>query len=174
MVHERLSHDEVADADGHRFRYELVAEHMRQGDRVLDVACGIGYGAEILADHAPPHTYRGIDRDGVDARYLKYGWFKHADLNTWRPAVCDYDIAVSFETLEHLENPQHLANVIMDARLLMFVSVPTVPTKHTNPYHLHDFTVDDVIEMFAEVTCVDVIAQPEELSHIFIFRKGRA
>lgn len=173
MTLERITAEHVAHEQGHRERYELAASLIKDGDRVLDVACGIGYGAHILATHAPRHTYRGVDRDGVDVRFLQYGWFTHANLDVWNPEE-PFDVAITFETLEHLTNPQHLVDVVKQATRLVLVSVPTVPTKHFNEYHLHDFTVDDVLTMFADLDCVDVIAQPEELSHIFIFRKERA
>lgn len=173
MTLERITADHVAHEHGHRYRYELAASLITEGDRVLDAACGIGYGAEILHEHAPAHSYYGVDRDGVDARYLRHGWFTHADLNVWKPTH-PFDVAITFETLEHLTNPQHLARTVQKARRLVLVSVPTVPTKHFNEYHLHDFTVDNILELFSGLVCVDVIPQPEELSHIFIFRKGRA
>jgi hypothetical protein len=47
--------------------------------------------------------------------------------------------------------------------------VPTRPTKHFNPYHLHDFTVDDILTMFDNVELLHLEDQPEELSHIFVF-----
>lgn len=171
---ERITAEEVQHQHGHTQRYELAASLLQPGDRVLDAACGIGYGAEILHTHGPRHTYEGIDRDGVDARYLKYGWFTHTDLNTWQPTDTTWDVAISFETLEHLADPQHLADVISHARRVLCISVPTQPTKHFNPYHLHDFTVDDIPAMFPDWCLDQLIEQPEELSHIFIFRRASA
>jgi hypothetical protein len=43
-----------------------------------------------------------------------------------------------------------------------------------NEYHLHDFTVDDVVAMFDKVELFYLEDQPEELSHIFVFRKPDA
>lgn len=165
---ERISAADVGQQPGHVQRYEIAARLVQAGDVVLDAACGVGYGAEILADRAPVHTYYGVDRDGVDARYLRHGWFTHADLNTWSPQF-GFDVGICLETLEHLANPLHLAAVMASARKSLIVSVPTEPTKHLNPYHLHDFTVDDVCRMFEGLTLVELIPQPAELSHIFVF-----
>jgi hypothetical protein len=41
---------------------------------------------------------------------------------------------------------------------------------HNNEHHLHDFTVDDVLAMFASARDITVIEQPTENSHIFIIR----
>lgn len=172
MTVERITADEVPAQHGHRDRYELAASLVRAGDTVLDAACGIGYGAAILAEHAPAHAYWGVDRDGVDPRYLQHGWFTHANLDTWQPDF-EYDVAISFETLEHVHNPQHLATTLSLARRTIIVSVPTVPTTHFNKFHTHDFTADDIPPMFPNWELAELIPQPSELSHIFIFRKAQ-
>lgn len=169
---ERITAEEVPAQTGHVWRYTLAAGLVRAGDRVLDVACGIGYGAQVLAEHAPEHAYYGVDRDGVDGRYLRFGWFQHADLDMWVPPTADFDLIVSFETLEHLRDPHHLASqVIAGTRRDAIVSVPTVPTRHFNEYHLHDFDVDDVPRLLPTLRLVDVIAQPAELSHVYVFTR---
>lgn len=168
---ERISASEVPTQTGHTWRYELASALVNTGDTVLDAACGIGYGSEILHRLAKPHTYFGVDKDGVDPQYLNHGWFTHADLDTWSPGFT-FDVGICFETLEHVADPARLAHTMMQATCSIIVSVPTVPTKHFNPYHLHDFTVDDIPRMFAGARLDQVLPQPEELSHIFIFRNG--
>jgi hypothetical protein len=60
-------------------------------------------------------------------------------------------------------------SVLKQTKRIILVSVPTRPTKHFNPYHLHDFTVDDILTMFDNVELLHLEDQPEELSHIFVF-----
>jgi hypothetical protein len=91
------------------------------------------------------------------------------NLDEWVPDF-GWDVSVCFETLEHLTNPQHLADQVAKAKRLVIVSVPTRPTKHFNHFHLHDFTVDDVLAMFEGSELLHLEDQPEELSHIFVFR----
>jgi 2-polyprenyl-3-methyl-5-hydroxy-6-metoxy-1,4-benzoquinol methylase len=111
-----------------------------------------------------------VDRaDAIDSEFLPYGWFTAADLDAWEPSI-RFDVAVCFETLEHLSEPARLARVLCQAQRLAVVSVPTVPTKHMNEFHLHDFTVESLLKLFPWYDSVEVIPQPEELSHIFIFR----
>ena len=56
----------------------------------------------------------------------------------------------------------------------IFVSAPIVPTKHANPYHLHDFTQAQVERMFTDRGWwIDRrVDQPEELSMMWVFRRG--
>jgi 2-polyprenyl-3-methyl-5-hydroxy-6-metoxy-1,4-benzoquinol methylase len=164
---ERITPDQVDAQAGHVYRYEFARDWVAEAESVLDIACGIGYGAKILAQ--PGLAYVGIDKIEPDAKYKKYGrWVSGVDLNTYE-LDSKFDVAVCFETLEHLQNPQHLADQLMANARTILVSVPTRPTKHMNEYHLHDFTVDDVVAMFDKVELFYLEDQPEELSHIFVF-----
>lgn len=164
---ERISSDQVDAQPGHVYRYRLALDWIENGQSVIDVACGVGYGAKILAQKNV--EYLGVDKIAPEPEYAQYGhWIHNIDLNTWK-CYFNFNVALCFETLEHLENPQHLANELMAAAPLIIVSVPTRPTKHMNEYHLHDFTVDDITEMFGPAELVHLEDQPEELSHIFVF-----
>lgn len=171
MVWERIPSDGWRAQRGHVERYELAATLIQPGDTVLDAACGIGYGATVLAEEAPAHTYWGADRE--PAELLDADRFLQVDLDTWEPDF-GFDVAVCFETLEHLADPARFASILLRASRLVVASVPTVPTKATNPYHLHDFTVDTAAALFTSGRIVDVIPQPAEVSHIFIIETGAA
>jgi hypothetical protein len=61
-----------------------------------------------------------------------------------------------------------LASVLaLHTQRVIFVSVPTVPTVHVNPHHLHDFAEADVPPLFPGFAVAEVWAQPEELSHVW-------
>lgn len=164
---ERISSDQVDAQPGHVYRYRLALDWIENGQSVIDVACGVGYGAKILAEKDV--QYFGVDKIEADDKYIQYGnWLFGVDLNAHR-LNWKGDVAICFETLEHLENPQHLANELMASAPVIIVSVPTRPTKHMNEYHLHDFTVDEIVAMFDGAELVHLEDQPEELSHIFVF-----
>lgn len=153
---------------GHLYRYELAAEFIEPSEMVLDVACGIGYGASIMLAQKS-FDYVGVDKVEPAEEFSHLGvFYSGIDLDSWRPSF-EWDVTVCFETLEHVQNPKHLAEQVSKAGRLVIVSVPTRPTKHFNPYHLHDFTVDDVLELFAGHELLHIEDQPEELSHIFVF-----
>ena len=46
---ERITPDQVDAQAGHVYRYELARDWVAEAESVLDIACGIGYGAKILA-----------------------------------------------------------------------------------------------------------------------------
>lgn len=165
---ERIPAEAWRSQAGHVERYALAADLASPGEVILDAASGVGYGATVLREAGWTGTYHAADMPGVhDPRFP--GTVHEVDLNTWQPPF-EFDVALCFETLEHLDDPAAWARQVSRTKRLAVVSVPTVPTKHFNPWHLHDFTVDDVPALFPDLTCVEVIPQPSELSHIFIFK----
>ena len=144
---------------GHIERYEMARDLLQEGDTVLDATCGIGYGKAVLEWD----DYVGVDREPVTAFT---GDFRVEDLDTWEPDF-EFSMGLCFETLEHLQNPERWCQIMLRATRLLMISVPTVPTKHINQWHLHDFTVEDILK-WLEGYEVEVIPQPHELSHIFI------
>jgi SAM-dependent methyltransferase len=90
----------------HMHRYAFAAQWCA-GARVLDAACGEGYGAALLARMAGDVT--GVD---ISAPAVEHARKRYADLNGLHFEVADctqlpfepdsFDVVVSFETLEHL------------------------------------------------------------------------
>jgi len=133
---------------GHYFRYRLARGFMEDGDTVLDAACGVGYGSRLLSDLAA--TVWAYDADGVALGRARARY--DADNITWREADLDdldelpaVDVAVSFETLEHLGDPGHFVELLhISARRLIVLSAPVTKTVGINPHHQHDFTEDEL------------------------------
>lgn len=142
----------------HLERYRFAAEHLRPG-RVLDIACGVGYGTALLAQAGGPQ----VDCLGVDVseEAIDYARGHYA-----RPGVAyqvgdalqfeddsGFDLIVSLETVEHLADPGRLLARL--AALLrpggkLVASVPTTPSVDLNPHHLHDFTERSFRALVAE------------------------
>lgn len=167
---ERIPADSWHTHSGHVARYLYAGRHTREGEIVNDIACGVGYGAGLLLKG----SYRGYDRPGVPDPSFP-GTFHTADLDDpqWEPSPAD--VTVCFETLEHVEDPGHLARVICrTTRRAIVVSVPVVPTTHLNPHHLHDFTEADIPPLFPGFEVADDWPQPEELSHVWLLERRDA
>jgi 2-polyprenyl-3-methyl-5-hydroxy-6-metoxy-1,4-benzoquinol methylase len=90
----------------YRFGMAFVA-----GARVLDVACGVGYGSQILKQ-AGAREVVGVDNDPdtiAAARRrpaLPQVEFQVGDAQALAPELGVFDVAVSFETIEHLPEPK--------------------------------------------------------------------
>jgi SAM-dependent methyltransferase len=159
---------------GHEARYALAAGFLRPGDVVVDAACGIGYGALVLDAHRDV-TYYGVDRDTsiVAVEGHPRRTFIEADLQTWQPPF-EFDVAVGFETIEHLENYQTYIQWVRRSKRYIIVSVPIVPTKHDNVFHVHDFGRDDIIQLVTadEWRLFQYFDQPWEKACVYVFARS--
>ena len=94
----------------HWHRYHFAARQV-VGKRVLDVACGSGYGTALLARHAAHATGADLSQEAIDHAKRAYADLKNT---TFLQASCtqlpladaSIDVAVSFETLEHIEGQE--------------------------------------------------------------------
>ena len=165
MSIERITNPFVSpDTYGHEFRYHLAKGFVRPGDTVLDAACGTGYGRRIM----DPSFYIGVDKEQPNPSVPG----AVADLQTWMP-LWAFDIAVGFETIEHLEDFSHYVEVLKQARRWIIVSTPVIPTVGTNPYHLHDFAPGDLAHIFedGDWETYQVVQQPSEYSEIIVLKR---
>lgn len=133
---------------GHTFRYLLARGLLLPGETVLDAACGVGYGSHILAKNAK--WVYAIDGDPKALGVAR----KHYDTTNvcWQETDLDranelplVDVAVSFETIEHLDDPQGFAAMLRAAAArLIILSAPVIPTVGVNPHHKHDFSEESL------------------------------
>lgn len=141
----------------HMERYEFAARQLG-GQRILDMACGCGYGTALLAERHPECQITGVDIDPAAIAYAQ----EHYRLPNLRYVCANaeqfadeqpFDSIVSLETIEHLPSPQRLIGNY--ARLLasggqIIASVPITPTLDGNPHHLHDFSRRSFFSLFRQ------------------------
>jgi len=159
------------DRRGHEFRYRLAAGFCRSGDKILDAACGGGYGAALLAA-GRPLQYNGVDRDLADVPQPTQWAFWNADLENWEPDF-DFDLFIGFETIEHLEDCSAYVRAAKRARRWIILSCPVVPTVGQNPYHRRDFEPGELPGLFVDDDweLYQSLSQPSELSEIYVLRR---
>ena len=88
----------------HLERYRFARELLKPGQKVLDIACGTGYGTDILLKHGCEVIGADID-DGI-LEEAKKKWnhsdFRAADVLNLPFEKGAFDAVVSFETIEHV------------------------------------------------------------------------
>lgn len=142
----------------HLARYRWAAQYT-QGFRVLDAATGCGYGAALLRESGAREVI-GIDR-AVEAitwaneRYVSPGVaFHQLELSCLTvERLGQFDVIVSFETLEHLLDPHAVVAVFRSLLAPGGQLLCSVPSEYyrdnANPYHLSQFELSSFREMLA-------------------------
>jgi SAM-dependent methyltransferase len=153
---------EIAYEHWHRYAF---ARRFVGGKRVLDAACGEGYGTALLGAVAASVTGVDIDMATIERARATYGEGKRirfiAGSCTGFPLPsASVDVVVSFETIEHLTAADQLAMLIEFARVLtpdglLLISCPNKrlysdEREYANPYHLHELYRDDLARLLSK------------------------
>lgn len=148
----------------HIARYHFACQYAR--GRVLDIACGSGYGSHIIAKKCKKNIDEvvGVDIHTKVIQYAKSTYYHplstyiEGDINdpNLPEEIGQFNSIFSFETIEHIKDEQplltHTKQMLADDGVLI-VSTPFgkgrgVPTGY--PHHYHQFTVEEFREMFEE------------------------
>lgn len=143
FLHERTE-------QSHLERYRLACNYTA-GKKVLDVACGIGKGSNMMAQTGGATFVNGFD---IQPEALRYANWRNAAPNLnfsvvnaeTMDIVDEYDLVVSFETIEHLPNyKKFLSNIKKSLKsggyLLISTPLSAVPidSSPANPYHIQEW-----------------------------------
>jgi SAM-dependent methyltransferase len=142
----------------HLKRYEFAAP-LCAGRRVLDAGCGVGYGAARLAATAENVVGVDVSDDAIDYARAHYGApnlsFAVMDVTALALESASFDIACSFETIEHVDDAERavgeVARILRDDGVLV-VSTPQVErttTSPANPFHRVEFSRADFEALLA-------------------------
>jgi SAM-dependent methyltransferase len=159
--------------------YEWIAQRVA-GAVVLDMACGEGYGSEVLARAAAAVT--GVDgnpeaHEHARLRYTRPGLrFEWGAVETYgEPGT--FDAVVFLQTIEHVPDPvavlRHFRRILKPGGVA-YVSTPNLLTlappgaaKSDNPWHLREYRAEEFSEL-----CRGVFGEVEILG-LFHARKLR-
>jgi SAM-dependent methyltransferase len=143
----------------HWHRYSVMLPAAR-GRRVLDAACGEGYGSRLLAGAAADVI--GIDVDAAAIGHAVARYFAQPNLRylqgscTALPLTTgSVDLIVSFETIEHLEGQEAMLSefrrVLAPGGALVISSpnkaIYSEETGYANEFHVRELTRDELAAM---------------------------
>lgn len=145
----------------HTARYYFATPYCH--GRVLDIACGSGYGTHMIAKMCKQNIEQvvGVDIDPDTIRYAKHTYYH--PLSTFEVGdVLDkdlpkriglFDTIVSFETIEHVPNDEEFIVSLLhmlksDGKLIIstpFGAGRGIPSQE--PFHVHQLTEDQFKEL---------------------------
>jgi SAM-dependent methyltransferase len=137
----------------HLVVYEWIARRVH-GRRVVDLACGEGYGSAVLGRTAASVVGVDANPEAHEHARLKYTAggvsFARDMIETW---TGDVDCVVFLQTIEHVQHPDAVMARLRDLvgpGGIVFVSTPNVLTlapqgepRSGNPWHLREYRPDE-------------------------------
>ncbi len=143
----------------HTARYEWAAKTLPEKSLVIDFACGVGYGANIMAKAG--HKVIAVDKCEEALAYGDEHWshenvqFATGDAETLTGgSIGEFDAAVCFETVEHISDPTPLLKSLRASAKRLLVSVPNedvMPWKRPDgavtAFHYRHYTKQQFLEL---------------------------
>jgi len=142
----------------HLHRYAFARRFVR-GRRILDLGCGLGYGAEVLAPLAREVVALDRDRDALRharvGRTHALGPFVLADATRLPFRDASFDVVIAYELIEHLNDQEALLaeirRVLPPAGLLLISSpdkdVYSGKLGQRNPFHPKELTTEELLRV---------------------------
>lgn len=142
-------------ASDHLARYAFATMLIDADSEVLDIASGEGYGAAMLSGKASRVT--GVDNSYDAVQHARAEYFSpniryiHGDATNLELDDAFFDYIVSFETIEHIKDPDKALSEmrrVLKPNGVLVISTPdrdvfNLGRAAPNPYHLHEFSAQE-------------------------------
>lgn len=124
----------------HIKRYQFAHSTVHTGAKVLDAACGCGYGTWLLYQKSDRVTGLDISNHAIEwaDKYWIGPQYIQDDIQT--AEIEKYDVIVSFETLEHLADVENVLRKFCQSTKLLICSVPN---EEHYPFKAEKFADDE-------------------------------
>jgi SAM-dependent methyltransferase len=135
--------------------YEWIAARVA-GKRVVDMACGEGYGSEVLSRSAA--SVLGVDGNPEAFEHARLRYRRQNLAFEWGAVEThgserSFDVVVFLQTIEHVQDPrgvlEHFRSILAPGGAV-YVSTPNVLTlaqpgaeKSDNPWHLREYRASE-------------------------------
>lgn len=152
--------------DDHLARYDFACNFVKN-KTVLDIACGVGYGARILSEAGAQRVFAvDICAEAIDYANEHYATtnieFILDDIKSYRTKQ-KFDVITCFETIEHIKDYNSalrtLSNLLDDFGVLL-ISTPnrciTSPNSKSlndppkNKFHHFEFSIQEFIKILQD------------------------
>lgn len=161
MSSERQEYNEISPWWGeHLHRYWEVIKLINPTDTILDIACGNGFGSNLLANQTKGKVIGG----DISAEAVQYSKKKFQQTNL-EFSVLDgtnlsfpdsfFNTVVSFETIEHTIHYKKMLSEfkrVLKPGGLLVLSTPNILVNSpsgivTNPFHTQEFKLEELISI---------------------------
>ncbi|MFH0840765.1 MAG: class I SAM-dependent methyltransferase [bacterium] len=167
--------------DEHLARYEFARQFV-SGKKVLDLACGTGYGAQLLAKAGAIVIAIDQDKQAIESAQQN---FPHENITYLVDSAeslktledNSIDIITSFETIEHLKNCEDYLKAL--TRVLRYDGIALISTPNKaffnekNHFHIKEFTKSELIALLGKYFANIKVLEQNNCICSYIMEKGQ-
>ena len=164
----------------HKFAYTVADKFINKNSTVLEIGCGEGYGTNFLARSGAQITALDIDAKTIKKAKLKYSQknitFKKFDGYNINYPEQSFDVIISFQVIEHVENVEkYLKNIkkFLKPNGIFIITTPSRTYRLTenqtpiNKYHIREYNAKtlsaDIAKVFNKFQIFSITAKQEVL-----------
>ena len=151
--HNEVTRKAIGAGDQISFHYVLARNALKPTDRVLDIASGKGFGGNMMAEVAQSVTCADLDESKLQEGRALFRRpnleFSREDVTATRFADNSFDVVVSMETIEHMDDVdlylRELARVLKTGgRAILSTPQNSIGHIPLTPAHVHEFRLDEL------------------------------
>lgn len=134
------------------YRFELIGRLLKNGQRVLDVGCGIGHQARYVKARFPlslvmdcdfsPYAVSKTEEMGIPAFI--------SDCYSFAKEASDLDVVLATEIIEHVRYPKRMLKEIKASLKEGGLCIVTTPIKGNQPLgddHVKEFSIEELMDL---------------------------
>jgi len=168
LRHDVSGDKQIPSGDQLTYHYDLSSDFLKEKEissgLILDIACGTAYGAKKLSGKsfeivAADYDQQQIDKNRVALAEYSDITFKQEDITNISFSNDTFDVALSMETIEHVEphaTLQELSRVIKKEGYLI-LSTPQNSCLKTciNPQHIYEYSLKELTELVEQYFTIE-------------------
>lgn len=149
--------------EDHERRYRHIRRLLKR-QRVLDVACGSGFGIKILSSFCS--SIIGVDRSFDAIRFAGQNFMQSisrlAQADAVRLPFADntFDAVVSFETIEHLPEPEKFLREVRRVLIpsgRLYISTPVKKGDSLDKFHFREYEIDEFVNLVSRFFLIEKV-----------------
>ncbi len=152
--HERALQDEANNVTYQRCQYAYEwAKDFIAGKDVLDVGCGLAYGASLMAQSAKKITGIDYDTEVIEQNRQNYSSITNIDFKQGAVPPLpfpdeSFDVVTTFQFIEHIHHRKEFTKeclrVVKKGGKVLITTPNTKRSLARNPFHIHEYTFDEM------------------------------
>ena len=141
----------------HKYAYEIAQSIIKEGMNVLEIGCGDGYGANMLADSGARITALDIDTPTINFARHKYKK-DNLSFDTYNGKDIpfqdhSFDLILSFQVIEHVSDIDsyfHVISQLLKPQGIFLITTPNRSYRLTegqhpwNPFHITEYNKESI------------------------------